>query len=62
MEMADQPLRVPQVARRLGVQGPVVYDLIANGELAAGKGEDGLVYVRDSALEDYKRRHAAPAQ
>lgn len=61
MDMTDQPLRVPEVARRLGLDGPVVYDLIANGELAAGKGNDGLVYVRESALEDYERRHAASA-
>jgi hypothetical protein len=39
-----------------------VYDLIASGELAAGKGDDGLVYVREAALADYQRRHAAPTQ
>ncbi len=61
MDMTDQPLRVPEVARRLGLDGPVVYDVIASGELLAGKGEDGLVYVRESALEDYQRRHAATA-
>lgn len=62
MEMNDQPLRVPEVARRLGLDGPVVYDLIAKGALVGGKGQDGLVYVRKSALEDYQRRHAATAQ
>ncbi|MGI8664355.1 MAG: helix-turn-helix domain-containing protein [Acidimicrobiales bacterium] len=59
MKVTDQPLRVPEVARRLGLDGPVVYDLIASGELVAGKGTDGLVYVRESALEEYQRRHAA---
>jgi hypothetical protein len=54
--MRDPLLRVPEVARRLGLDGVVVYDLIAHGELAAGKGEDGMVYVRESALEDYARR------
>ena len=49
----DQPLRVPEVARRLGIDGTDVYDLIFQGDLQAGKGEDGLVYVRESALEDY---------
>lgn len=60
--MTEQLLRVPEVARRLGLDGVVVYDLVAKGELTAGKGKDGMVYVRESALEDYKRRHAATAQ
>lgn len=59
MRMTDEALRVPEVARRLEMDGPDVYELILQGELAAGKGKDGLVYVRESALEDYKRRHAA---
>ena len=59
MVMDEQLLRVPEVARRLGLDGVVVYDLIARGELAAGKGKDGMVYVRESALEDYQRRHPA---
>ncbi len=61
VRMADQALRVPEVARRLDMDGTDVYELILQGELAAGKGTDGLVYVRESALEDYKRRHAASA-
>ena len=59
MPMSDELLRVPEVARRLGLDGVVVYDLIANGELKAGKGKDGMVYVRVSAVEEYQRRHAA---
>jgi hypothetical protein len=59
--MADPALRVPEVARRLEIPGEDVYELILQGELAAGKGKDGLVYVRESALEDYKRRHPATA-
>jgi hypothetical protein len=43
------------------MDGTDVYELILRGELAAGKGQDGLVYVRESALEDYRRRHPAPA-
>ncbi|MEX2659184.1 MAG: helix-turn-helix domain-containing protein [Acidimicrobiales bacterium] len=57
--MPDELLRVPEVARRLGLDGVAVYDLIANGELKAGKGKDGMVYVPASALQDYQRRHAA---
>lgn len=59
--MPDELLRVPEVARRLGLDGVVVYDLIATEELKAGKGKDGMVYVRASELEDYQRRHAATA-
>jgi hypothetical protein len=33
------------------MDGTDVYELILRGELAAGKGKDGLVYVRESALE-----------
>lgn len=43
------------------MEGPDVYDLILRGELSAGKGTDGLVYVRASALEDYQGRHTATA-
>ena len=57
--MIDPALRVPEVARRLEMPGEDVYELIFQGELAAGKGKDGLVYVRESAVEDYKRRHPA---
>ena len=43
VDLRDQMLRVPEVARRLGIDGPLVYGLIAAGKLAAGKGDDGLV-------------------
>lgn len=59
MHMSKELFRVPEVARRLGLDGVVVYDLIAHGELAAGKGKDGMVYVTAEALDDYQRRHAA---
>ena len=62
MSMTERVLRVPEVAKRLELEGPVVYELIMRGELAAAKGKDGLVYVRESALEDYERRHAAPTR
>ena len=61
MAMTDRALRVPEVARRLDVDGTAVYDLILHGELVAGKGPDGLVWVRESALEDYRRRQSTAA-
>lgn len=62
MQMTDQALRVPEVARRLAMEGPDVYGLILSGELSAGKGTDGLVYVRESVLEEYLRQVAASTQ
>lgn len=62
MQMTDRALRVPEVARRLAMEGPDVYELILRGDLSAGKGQDGLVYVRESALADYQRKHAATAR
>jgi hypothetical protein len=59
MAMIERLLRVPEVARRLKLDGPDVYDLILRGELVAGKGADGLVYVRESALVEYEQRQAA---
>ena len=61
MPVNDELLRVPEVARRLGIDGVAVYGLIERGELAAGKGADGLVYVAESALRDYERHHATSA-
>ncbi len=59
MTVNDELLRVPEIARRLGIEGPAVYGLIQSGELVAGKGRDGLVYVADSALQEYQRHLAA---
>lgn len=56
MNVHDELLRVPEVARRLGVDGVEAYALIERGELAAGKGNDGLVYVRVSEFDEYQQR------
>ena len=53
-----QALRVPEVARRLGLSGTEVYGLIDRGELAAGKA-DGLVYVTEEAVEEFRRGRGA---
>lgn len=62
MSVNDELLRVPEVARRLGIDGTTVYGLIERAELVAGKGKDGLVYVTESALQDYQRHHTASAR
>ena len=43
-------MRVPEAARRLGPDEVELYRLIEAGELAVGKGPDGLVYVRTEAI------------
>ena len=53
----ETALAVPEVARRLGIPGPDVYRLIESGELRAGKGADGLVYVPEAAIAEYRKRH-----
>lgn len=52
--MNEGALRIPEVARRLGIDGTQVYALIERGELEAGKGRDGLVYVPEDALRSYQ--------
>jgi hypothetical protein len=59
MNVNESLYRVPEVARQLGLDGAAVYELISRGDLAAGKGDDGLVYVTSAALADYLRRHPA---
>jgi hypothetical protein len=59
MSMGERLLRVPEVARLLRIDGTAVYALIDKGELKAGKGQDGLVYVTDEALSQYRQKHPA---
>lgn len=51
--VTEELLRVPEAARRLGLDGLTVYQLIERGELAAGKGPDGLVYVRSTTVDAF---------
>jgi len=55
--MEERVLRVPEVARVLGVHGTEAWELILSGELLAGK-RDGRVVVPESALRDYEERQA----
>lgn len=58
--VADDRLTVPEVARRLGLSGPDVYQLIFSGELDGGPDEDGAVYVTTEALAAYQRKTGLP--
>jgi hypothetical protein len=57
-DVSEVLLRIPEVARRLDIEGPEVYGLIERGELEAGKGRDGLVYVSENALRDFEAARA----
>ena len=50
-------LRSPDVARRLGLDGPDVYRLLFAGELEGGPGRDGLVYFAEASVESYLERN-----
>lgn len=60
--MAERLLRVPEVARTLGIEGAEVYGLFDRDELSAGKGADGLVYVSAAALGDFVRRRPSASR
>jgi len=62
MTVSDRLLRIPEVARRLAIHGTEVYTLIETGQLDAGKGRDGLVYVPEEALRDYERRQSTTSK
>ena len=56
LESVSGKLTIPEVARRLSMDGPDVYELIFNGELEGGPEGDGGVYVSEGAIADYERR------
>jgi len=55
-DATDARLRSPEVARRLGIDGPDVYRLLFAGELEGGPGSDGLVYISEASIEAYLER------
>ena len=50
-DATDARLRSPEVARRLGIDGPDVYRLIFAGELDGRPDADGIVYVSEASVE-----------
>ena len=60
MGVAPHRLTVPEVARRLGIPGADVYQLIFAGELEGGPNRDGAVNVSAEALAAYQRRTSPP--
>lgn len=53
MTSTDVELTVPEVARRLEVDGGDVYRLIFQGVLSAKPGSDGAVYVDAYSVDEY---------
>jgi hypothetical protein len=58
----DHRLTVPEVARRLGVPGMQVYQLIFQGHLDGRPAADGAVYVSAASLESYLQRAVSEGQ
>lgn len=54
MTSTDVKLTVPEVARRLEMDGGDVYRLIFQGGLSAKPGSDGAVYVDVHSVDEYR--------
>jgi helix-turn-helix protein len=52
-------LSLPEVARSLGVTLDEALALVETKKLPAGRGPDGGVYVRATALDEYQRANAS---
>jgi hypothetical protein len=57
--MSEQVLTLPEVARQLRITVDEALGLVESGELRAGRGTDGGVYVRLGDLEAYSATHAS---
>jgi excisionase family DNA binding protein len=55
--MSAELLTVPEASRRLGIEGPRVYDLIFAGELDGKPDRTGQVKVAASEVERYRLAH-----
>ena len=56
MDMTSERLTVPEVARRLGIPGPEVYELIFTGNLDGTPESDGGVTVSAEEVAEFARR------
>jgi hypothetical protein len=62
MSVTERLFGVREAAAELDMDGVNVLLLIRSGELDAGKGKDGHVYVPEPALRDYQRRQTEKAR
>jgi len=51
VEIMTNGVRIPEVARRLGIDGEDVYRLLFAGELDGGPCRDGLVYFSEASVD-----------
>lgn len=56
MGVTSERLTIPEVARRLGIPGPEVYELIFAGKLDGTPGPDGAVTVGAAEVAEFERR------
>jgi hypothetical protein len=59
MKDMTELLTLPEVARQLDTTVDEALRLVESGELRAGRGADGGVYVRLGDLEAYRAAHAS---
>jgi hypothetical protein len=55
--LMDGGVRSPEAAKRLGLRGRDVYNLLFAGELDGGPGRDGMVYFDEASLDAYLERY-----
>ena len=56
-DVTEQLLTIPEVARQLHITVDEALSLVESGQLPAGRGRDGGVYVRLGDLESYRTAH-----
>lgn len=57
--MGEQLLTLPEVARQLRITVDEALGLVESGELRAGRGADGGMYIRLVELESYRTTRAS---
>lgn len=56
-KLTEGGLRSPEAAKRLGIRGRDVYQLLFAGELDGGPGRDGMVNFDEASIDSYLKRH-----
>lgn len=56
--MGNETMRLPEVARRLGITTSEVYELVGTERLAVERDDNGWRVVRSDVVEEFARQRA----